>query len=87
MNVISALYAETSKTIEQCYYFAGRHKDTIIRIKQALNSTGSMVGIAWGAVCWSVLVCSRLAMQMEVIPSPQTSVPVKLHTVTPHTRS
>ena len=32
----------------------GRHEGTIIRIKQALNSTGSMVGIAWG-----VMVCSQ----------------------------
>jgi len=28
------------------------------------------------------LVCTGLAMQREVIPSPQTSVPVTLHTVT-----
>ena len=31
----------------KCYDFAGIHKGTIIRIKQALNSTGIMVGIAW----------------------------------------
>jgi len=56
---ISALYAETRKTMQQCYYFAGRHKGTIIRIKQALNSTGSTVGIAWVTVCWGVMVCSQ----------------------------
>ena len=56
---ISALGAETSKTMQQCYYFAGRHKGTIIRTKQALNSTGSAVGIAWVTVCWGVLVCSQ----------------------------
>jgi len=44
---ISALCAETSKTVQQCYDFAGRCKGTIIRIKQVLNSTGSMVGVAW----------------------------------------
>jgi len=38
-----------------------------------------MVGVAWVTVCWGVMV---MATQMEVIPSPQTSVPVKLHTVT-----
>ena len=36
---------------------AGIHKGTITRIKQALNSTGSMVGIAF---CWGVMVCIRL---------------------------
>jgi len=46
--------------MQQCYDFAGRHKDTIIRIKQALNSTGSMVGIAWVTVCWGVMVCIRV---------------------------
>ena len=56
---ISALCAETSKTMQQCYDFAGRHKGTQIRIKQSLNSTGSMVGIAWVTVCWGVLVCSQ----------------------------
>ena len=30
---ISALCAETSKTMQHCYDFAGRHKGTIIRIK------------------------------------------------------
>ena len=40
---ISAVCAETSKTMQHCYDFAGRHKHTIIRINQALNSTGSMV--------------------------------------------
>jgi len=44
---ISALCAETSKTMPHCYDFVGRHKGTTIRRKQALNSTGSMVGIAW----------------------------------------
>jgi len=38
---------------------------------------------------YSLLGCdgvqSELAMQREVIPSPQTSVPVKLHTVTSQT--
>ena len=31
------------------------------------------------------MVCSQLAMRMEVIPSPQTSAPVELHTVTSQT--
>jgi len=57
---ISALCAETSKTMQQCYDFAVRHKRTIIRIKQALNNTGSTVGIAWVAVCWGVMVCIRV---------------------------
>jgi hypothetical protein len=52
---ISALCAETSKTMQQCYDFAGRHKGTIIRIQQALNSTGSMVGIEWVTDCWGVV--------------------------------
>ena len=56
--------------------------------QQALNSTGSMFGMVW--VTYSLLGCddvqSGLAMQMEVIPSPQTSVPVKLHTVTSQTQ-
>ena len=84
---MSALCTETSKTMQQFYDFAGRrHKGTTIRIKQALNSTGSVVGIAWVTVCWGVMVCkSGLAMQMEVIPSPQTSATVKLHTVTSKT--
>ena len=56
---ISALCAETSKTMQQCYDFAGRHKGTITRIKQALNSIGSMVGRAWVTVCWGVMVCSQ----------------------------
>jgi len=71
--------------MQQFYDFAGRHKGTIIRIKQALNSTGSMVGIAWVAVCWGVMCVSGLAIQMEVIVSPQASAPVKLHTVTSQT--
>ena len=58
-KIISALCAETSKIMQQCYYFAGRHKCTIIRIKQALNSTGSTVRIPWGTVCWGVMVCSQ----------------------------
>jgi len=45
--------------MQQCYYFAGRHKGTIIRIKQALNSTGTTVGIAWVTVCWGVIVCNQ----------------------------
>jgi len=49
--------ADTSKTMQQCYNFAGRYKGTIIRIKQALNSTGSVVGVAWVTVCWGVMVC------------------------------
>jgi len=57
---ISAWCAETSKTMQQCYDFAGRHKGTMIRIMQALNSTGSMVGMVWVAVCWSVMVCIRV---------------------------
>jgi hypothetical protein len=52
--------------MQQCYNFAGIHKGTIIRIKPALNSAGSMVGIAWVTLCWGVIV-SGLAMQMEVI--------------------
>jgi len=59
-KIISALCAETSKTVQQCYDLAGRHKGTIIRIKQALNSTGSMVGIAWVMVCWGVMACIRV---------------------------
>jgi hypothetical protein len=35
----------------------GGHTVTIIRKKQAFNSTGSMVGIAWVTVCWGVMVC------------------------------
>jgi len=49
--------SETSKTMQQRNYFAGRHKGTIIRIKQALNSTGSTVGIVWVTVCWGVMLC------------------------------
>ena len=44
----------------KCYNFAGRHKGTIIRIKSALNSAGSMVGIAWVTLCWGVMVCIRV---------------------------
>jgi len=35
-------------------------RGTIIRIKQVLNSTGSMVGIAWFTVCWGVMMCIRV---------------------------
>ena len=61
---ISALCAETSKTMQQCYDFAGTHKGAIIIIiiaiiQQALNSTGSTVGIALVTVCWDVMVCRQ----------------------------
>ena len=56
---ISALCAETSQTMQQCYDSADRHKGTITRIKQALNGTGSMVEIAWVTVCWGVMVCNQ----------------------------
>jgi len=55
----SALCAETSKTMQHCYNFAGRRKGTLIRIEQVLNSTGSMDGIAWLTVCWGVMVCNH----------------------------
>jgi len=58
-GIISALCAETSKTMQRCYCFAGRHKGTIIWIEHALNGTGRMVGIAWVTVCWGVMVCSQ----------------------------
>jgi alanine racemase len=32
----------------------------IIRVKQALNSTGSTVGLAWVTVCWGVMACIRV---------------------------
>jgi len=54
---VSALCAETSITMQRCYDFAGRHKGTIIRIKQALNSTGSVAEITWVTVIWGVMVC------------------------------
>jgi len=38
--------------------------------------TGSVDGIAWVSLLGCV---SGLAMQLEVIPFPQTSTPVKLH--------
>ena len=57
---ISALCAGISITMQQCYDFAGRHKGTIISIKQALNSAGSAVGIARVMVCSCVLVYIRV---------------------------
>ena len=48
--IVSQHCAETSEAMQQCYDFAGRHIGSIIRIKQVLNSTGSMVGIAWASV-------------------------------------
>jgi len=44
---VSPHCAETSITMLQCYNFARRQKGTIIRIKKALSSIGSVVGIAW----------------------------------------
>ena len=46
--------------MQQCYDFAGRYKGTIIGIKQVLNSTGSVVGIAWVTVAWGAMVCIRV---------------------------
>jgi len=57
---ISTLCVETSVVMQQCYDFAGRCKGTIIRIKQVLNSTGSVVGIAWVTVVWGAMVCIRV---------------------------
>ena len=51
---ISALGAETSKTMQQCYD-CGRREGTMIRIMLLLNSTGSVVGIAWVTVWWCVV--------------------------------
>ena len=83
---ISALCAETSKTTQQCYDFAARHKGTIIWIKQSLNSTGSMVGIAWVTVCWGVVVCSQgWPCSWRWFLPLKTSASVNLHTVTSQT--
>ena len=49
-----------SITMQHCYNFAGRHKGTIIQIKQALNSTGSVAGITWVTVIWGVMLCIRV---------------------------
>ena len=57
-RTISAL-CRNKQTMQQCYDFAGGHAGIITRIKQALNSTGSMVGMAWVTVSWGVMVCSH----------------------------
>ena len=49
---ISALCAETRKTLQQCYNIAGRHKGNVMRIKKVLNSTGS-----WNSMGYSLLRC------------------------------
>jgi len=61
--------ADTSKTMQQCYDFAGRHKGTIIRIKQALNCMGNVVGVAWVTVCWGVMACVGHADGGDSFPS------------------